>query len=232
MTRPSAIHRFTLIATLAAAFLSPVSGADRKGDKPHLRVVCAASLEENQPVLLASRDDNGKFKKLGELELRSALVSEWLPAQAGELHLVTKEKAELKSLGQFTYPAGASRVFVMIQADPVKKTYNMAVINPQGAKFEKGSVFICNFSQKSVSVALGNTEAKVESGRQSLAKPALEDNGMYRLTVSIIEGEEEPKMYYDRQVSGNPDSRDLLFILSDESGGIKVQNLPIFGDLD
>jgi hypothetical protein len=219
-------------AALSAALIAPASGADRKADKPQLRIVCVSTLEENQKVVLASRDDAGKFKKLGEIELRPMLVTDWLPAQSGELHLAVAEKGEVKSLGHFTWPAGTARAFVAVSADPEKKSYTTAIIDPKEQKFDKGMVSLCNFSPKTVSIALGDKEVKVEGGQQSVAKPAADEQGMYRLTVSILEGEEEPKMYYDRQVSGNPASRDLLFVLPDESGGIQVLSLPVFGDLE
>jgi hypothetical protein len=224
--------RLIALATALAGALALPAFASRNDEKPQMRIVCLTSLEENQAVALASRDENGKFKNLGDLELRSDLVTDWLPAQTGELHLVIRENGELKSLGHFTYPQNASRVVVVLYGETEKKCYRSVVLNPQEAKFDKGAVLICNLSQKAASVALGDKEVKVEIGQNVVARPLLDEQGMYRLTVSILQGEEEPKLWYDRQVAGNPNSRDLLFMLPDGPDGVKVQSLPVFGDFD
>ena len=37
---------------------------------------------------------------------------------------------------------------------------------------------------------------------------------------------------FDRYLPGNPDARDLLFLLPDPTYGLKVFNLPMFGEFD
>jgi hypothetical protein len=55
---------------------------------------------------------------------------------------------------------------------------------------------------------------------------------MYRMLVAYEDEKRQPVPCYDRYVQGNPDSRDLLFLLPDPTLGIKVFSLPIFGALD
>jgi hypothetical protein len=100
------------------------------------------------------------------------------------------------------------------------------------AKFEKGTFLIINFSAKSSTVTLGSTEAKIEAGQNMVAKPTLEDNGMFRMLVSQSGENDKPVAFYDRYVSGNQDSRDLLFLLPDQHSGLKVTSLPLFSNLE
>lgn len=216
-----------LAAAMAAALLPSLGQAAGEG-KTELRFVCASALSEAPTVTLAARDEAGRFKSLGDIELRAALVTDWISAQAGELHLLAKEAGKPKSLAQFTFPAGASRALVLVHANPAKKTYSAAVLDPSADKFVKGTIFVCNFSGKSASIELGSKSLKSEIGKHLVAQPGLDQNGMYRLTVSLVEDNTEPKMMYDRTIPGNPESRDILFLLPDQSGGIQVQSLPIY----
>ncbi len=91
---------------------------------------------------------------------------------------------------------------------------------------------ILNLSSHTGTVLLGAAEHKIEAGQKIVTKPPLEDTGMFRLMVSHAKNEGENVTCYDRQVSGSPDSRKILFLLPDETLGMKVSSLPIIGELE
>lgn len=220
-------------ALLTCAVWQPVHGQskERKG-KSQLKFICVSSLAENQEVILASRDDKGKWQELGTTSLRTSLITDWLPATDGELHLAVREEGTLKSICQFTCPADSRRALVALIADPEKKVYNAHAVDPEKLQFVKGSVLIFNLSPHAGVVSLGPKEEKVEAGQQRVVKATLEGNGMYRMMVSYLDTDGKTVSCYDRQASSNPNSRDLLFLLPDKTLGIKVLSLPVFGSLD
>ncbi len=200
--------------------------------EPQLRFICVSSLEEDQEVVLASRDDKGDWKELGTVELRSAYITGWLPAGEDKLHLALREEGTLKSVCQFEYPASTRHALVVLIADPQKKVYRADVIDPQEMGFGKGSVLIVNFTSKAGMVVLGSRKVSVSSGQRAVAKPALESNGMYRMMVAYLDPDRKTVPCYDRYVSGNPDSRDMIFLFPDPTLGIQVFSLPLFGEFD
>lgn len=98
--------------------------------------------------------------------------------------------------------------------------------------FVKGSVLIFNFSSHTGSVVFGSKEEKAEAGQRAVAKPSLEDNWMYRMMVSYLDSDGKNVSCYDRYVSGNSNSRSMLFLLSDVTPGLRVLSLPLFGSFD
>lgn len=217
------------LLTFAAAKPAP---SEKKGAKPQLRIVCISSLSENQEVILAARDDKGKWQELGTLELRTSLITDWLPAQVGELHLALREEGSLKSICQLPYPADSRRALAVLVADPENEIYTATVIDPKKLGFVKGSVLIFNLSPHTGLISLGPEETKVESGQQAVAKPSLEDSGMYRMMVSYLDDDGKPVSCHDRQTPGNADSQDLLFLVPDKTLGLRVVSLPVFGSLE
>jgi hypothetical protein len=232
------LRSFLNITTLVAALLAcaawqPLLGqsTERKG-KLQLKLVCVSSIAENQEVLLASRDDKGKWQELGTITLRTSLISDWLPAATGELHLAVREDGTLKSIGQFTCPAGSRRALVALIADPEKTVYSAHAVDPDALKFVKGSVLIFNFSPHAGMVTLGPKEEKVEAGQQRVVKPTPEENGTYRMMVSYLDSGDQIVTCYDRQATSNPNSRDMLFLVPDKTLGLRVLSLPVFGSFD
>jgi hypothetical protein len=227
--------KFTaLVAALSAcAVWQPVHGQStaRKG-KLQLKFICVSSLAENQEVVLASRDDKGKWQELGTTTLRASLITDWLPAATGELHLSVREGGTLKSICQFTCPTDSRRALVALIADPEKKVYNAHLADPKKLEFAKGSLLIFNFSPNTGLVTLGPKEEKVEAGQQRVVKPTLEANGMYRMMVSYLDPVGKTVSCYDRQASSNPNSRDIIFLLPDKTLGLRVFSLPVFGTFD
>lgn len=223
-------------AALFAAFLIPVSAkssGDRgKNNEPRLRLICASILEENQQVVLASHDAKGKWRELATVDLRSSLITDWLPAEAGELHLALREDGALTSICRFDYPAGSRRVIAALVADQENKTYEAHVVDPVSKGFEKGSMLIFNFSPHTGTVLLGSGEETVEAGQELVAKPVLEGGLMYRMMVSYLDADDKAVSCYDRQISGNPNARSLLFLLPDKTLGVRVLSLPMFGSFD
>jgi hypothetical protein len=221
---------------LMGTLLSPVMGQSRdagakgKKSKPQLRFVCLSSLEPEQEVVLASRDAEGKWQEHGTVQLRTPLITDWLPAATGELHVALREDKTLRSIGQFQYPAGASHTLVVLNANAEKNAYEATAIDPEKAGFVKGSVLIFNLSPHVGSVMLGTKEEKVEVGQQLVINPTVEENGMYRMMVSSPDASGKAVPCYDRFVSRNPNSRSMLFLLPDKTLALKVLSLPLFGD--
>lgn len=229
-------------AILSLALLAPVMGQEgattppappeEKKDQPKLRLICISSLEPDQDVQLASRDDKGTWMELGKAGLRSSFISDWLPARKGELHLTTPGSDGPQSICHFNFPTDARRLLVVLIPDPEKKIYKAGVFDPDKLDFAKGSVLVVNFSKRSGMVVVGSKKIVVESGGKSVVKPALEQNGMYRMLVAYEGEDRKPVPCYDRYVQGNPDSRDLMFLIPDKSLGLKVFSLPIFGSFN
>lgn len=228
-TIPWFVALFTVFLSPAMA-KSPDAGGNK--NQAHLRLICVSSVAENQEVILASRNAKGKWKELATTVLRSSLITDWLPAQAGELHLAVREDGSLKSICQFTQPAASSRALAVLIADPEQNAYEAQLVDPKKTKFIEGSVLVCNFSTHPGLVFLGPTEEKVEAGQQRAVKPTLGDNGTYRMMVSYIDADGKSVETYDRQATGDPKSRGMLFLLPDKTLGLRVLELPFFGAID
>jgi hypothetical protein len=210
---------------------APVRGKDNESH-PMLRVICVSSLSEDQKVVMASRNEQGEWSELGQLQLRSSLISEWLPAREGDLHLALRNPGGLKSICQFTFPPGAKRAILVLLPDQANGTYRADVVNPEKLGFVKGSALLVNFSSLEGVVALGTFRTAIKPGQRMIVKPAAESNGMYRMMVvhKDVDGKHIP--CYDRYVSNNPDARDILFLLPDRTMGLRVFSLSEFGPFD
>ena len=237
MSRLLSSRFFLTFAALFLAFPSPALGeksgskSDQKKSKTQLRLICATSLAEEQEVVLASSDEKGALVELGTATLKPSLVSESLPAKVGELHLALREEKTLKSIARFQYPADTTHALVVLNANVEKNAYDVTVIDPDKSGFTKGSVLIINFSPHGGLVSLGSTENKLEAGQQVLAKPTLDGDGMYPVVASYLDANANKVPCYDRLVSGNPNSRNMLFLLPDSTVGLRVLSLSIFGEL-
>ncbi len=238
MSRLLSSRSFLTFSALFLAFVSPVLGqksgskSDERKSKPQLRVICATSLAEEQEIVLASSDENGALVELGTVTLKPSLVSENLPAKVGDLHVALREGTTLKSIGHFQYPADATHALVVLIANQEKKTYEATVVDPEKAGFIKGSVLIINLSPRNGVVSLSSKENKVEAGQQVLAKPTLDGNGMYPVAVSYLDADANAVSCYDRLVSGNPNSRNMLLLLPDDTVGLNVLSLTLFGEIE
>ncbi len=225
-------------AVLFFGLLLPAMGQDSDANpkererEPRLRFICVSSLGKEQEVVLASRDDKGDWLEHGTVELRPAFITEWMPARDGKLHLALRDEGTLKSICQFDYPASARRALVVLIADPQRKIYRADVIDPEKMGFAKGSVLIINFTSKAGMVVLGSRKVQVSSGQRVVAKPALEDNGMYRMMVAYLDSDRKTVPCYDRYVPGSPDARDMIFLFPDPTLGLQVFSLPLFGESD
>jgi hypothetical protein len=222
-------HPFLKITAILLGAISVAAAKPKSDGKAQLRIVCASSLSENHEVVLALRDEKGRWRELAPVKLRSSLITAGLPAQAGELHLAVMEEGSLKSICQFSYPADARRALAVLVADPEQNSYAAHVVDPEKTGFIDGSLLIFNFSPHTGVVLLGAEEETVEAGEKKIAKPPVEGNGMYRMMVSYLDAEGTSVGCYDRQVPRNPDSRQMLFLLPDETLGLKVISLPLFG---
>lgn len=223
---------------LSFALFTPAIGQDQAAvpeeakKQPRLRLICVSTLEAEQELRLASRNDKGEWTEHGKTGVRASFVSDWLPAKSGELHLTIPGTEGPQSIGRFTYPEGTRRALVVLIADPAKKAYRAVVYDPEKLDFAKGSVLVINYSARPGMVVFGSKKVTVESGGRSVVKPVQEQNGMYRMLVAYEDENKKPVACYDRYVQGNPDSRDLLFLIPDAALGLKAFSLPIFGSFD
>ena len=55
---------------------------------------------------------------------------------------------------------------------------------------------------------------------------------MHRLMIAYQNAAKKTIPCYDRYIPGNPDSCDMLFLFPDETVGLRIFRMPIFGDLD
>jgi len=216
------------IICLLAGFLPLAGLADNDA---RFRLICVTALAEDSKVVLATRNKDGQWQQHGRISLRSSLVSDWIPAGKGEIHILSNDGGGLKSIGSFTFPEKTSSALVALNADTEAGTYQTRAVNARTEGFAKGSTLILNLSEESATVALGSTEAKVEAGKDHVATPSGDEEGSFRLTVSRdIDG--QPTLCYDRQRVANPNSRNLLVLIPDEHTGIRVEGLPLFGEMD
>jgi hypothetical protein len=228
-------------AALFATLLVPALGQtpdgspskdEEKKKLPKVRFVCVAALKEDDEVILASRDSEGKWQELGTVKLRSSFISDWFPAIPGQLHLAVREGTALKSICAFNYPAGCRRAMVVLLPDSQKNTYRADVLDPEKMAFRKGSVLAINFSKTNGFLLLGTKKITIPAGQRVVTEPAVEGNGMYRMMVAYEDSKKQAVPCYDRYIPGNPDSRDMLFLFPDQALGLKVFCLPMFGELD
>lgn len=232
----SSFLSFRHVALLAVVFAGlplPAPGRDGapKAD-PRLRFICVSSLEEDQQVVLASRNAAKEWQELGAVELRNSNITDWMPAKLGELHLALKDGKNLKSICSFTCPDTIRSALVVLTADAEKGEYEARVLDSETAGFVKGSLLILNMSEIPGLVQLGPDEHKIEAGQQLVAKPTLEETGMYRLMASRFDENGKPVLCHDRYVSGKADTRGIVFLLPHESRGFRVFSMPLFGPLD
>jgi len=238
MIRRPRSKTFHNAALLVLGLLAPAMGQQQepamngKKDQPKLRLICISAIQPDQEVLLASRNDKGEWTELGKTGLRASFISDWLPANAGELHLTVPGSDGPRSICHFSYPPAARHALVLLVADPAKKVYSAGVLDPVKMDFAKGSVLAVNFGKQPGMLVFGSKKIKLEPGGKTVVKPALEKNGMYRMLVAYEDAGNKIVPCYDRYIQGNPDSRDLLFLIPDQKLGLKVFSLPIFGEFD
>jgi hypothetical protein len=221
------------LSLFLAALLFPsamLCGASK--DDVKLRVVCVSALPADTKVVLASRDKKGKWREDAEVELRASSISSWLDAEGGAMQFARREGQDLKPLCEFQFPAGSKRAVVALIADAEAGTYKAVVFDPAAAGFDKGTVMVINASAQSASVALGSNEKTMDAGTEAVVKPALDGDGNYRSQVSSVSKDGAKVLCHDRQIQGDPQARELMFLLSDKILGIKVSTLPIFGSLE
>jgi hypothetical protein len=222
--------RFTSICIGFLVSLAALHAADKGATK--LRFICVSSLPGTEETVLASRDADGDWKEFGKVALRPSIITDWLSAAAGEMHLAVRKDGALESVCSFQYPAGSKRALVALVADTENNSYKAHVIDPAGIKFDKGSVLVVNFSGKNALVALGTNEQKIEPGQHAVIKPGMEEDTTYRQMVSYHDDDDKDVLCHDRHVPDNPESREMLFLMDDKSVVMKVATLPIFGALD
>lgn len=222
---------FSMLIAAAMAFFG-IQFAQADETKPMLRIICASALSEQHKIVIASKNENGKWKELANTELRSAMVSGWLPAKAGELHLVEKKDGEMKSIAHFTYPEGASRAMVALISNPKDNTYTTHALNPEKESYIKGASLILNLSTHTANITLGTDKLVLEAGKDLTAKPTTDENGGYRLMVSYTGSDGVEQLCYDRMAIPSPNARNILFLLPDETVSLRVLTLSEFGPFE
>ncbi|MCP5532123.1 MAG: hypothetical protein H7A48_03015 [Akkermansiaceae bacterium] len=219
-----------LPGSLALSAKEPKSG--KPDGKPLLRIVCVTSLEDGQEIVIASRDEDENWHEHGTTKLRSSFISEWLPARGGDLHIAIRMDGGLRSICRFTYPSTTRRALAILLPDSSTRTYRADVIDPAELKFTKGLTLLVNYSPRPGAVALGNFRTKLKPGERKIVKARPEANGMYRMMAAYANGEKELVPCYDRYVSSNLETRDIVFLLPDSTLGLKVFSLSEFGPFE
>lgn len=220
-----------LLCGFLTAYQMPAQGqtAVKQDTGPKLRIVCVSSLSEDHEVVLASRDEKGAWLELGTVKLRSPLITEWLPAKSGELHLAQRGPDELVSICRFTYPSETRRALLVLLPQNEKKSYLADVVDPEKLKFAQGSTLLVNYSPTPASVMLGTRRSNVKPGERAVVKPEPESNGMFRMLVGFAGKTNEPVVCYDRYVPYSDESRDMLMLFPDPALGLRVFSLSEFG---
>ena len=226
LVKISAILLGSLTLAVAQADQAPPG---KKESKPQLRIICVASLSEDQETILASRDDEGNWREHRTFKLRSSFITDWMPADSGELHLALRNAGELKSICRFTCPAATKRILVVLLPNTLKKTYSADVIDPGKLNFIKGSTLVVNYSALPGAVVLGAARTSIKSGERLILKPKPDANGMYRMMAAYSDSNKELVPCYDRYVSSNEEARDIILLLPDPTLGLKVFSLSEFG---
>jgi len=228
---------FLVLAVLLVALLLPAIGqtpdakAKDKLGKHQIRLVCVTSLEENQKVVLASRDADGKWQEHATLELRNPLISDWFPVRSGELHLAVSRNGALESICRFTCTEDTSHGLVLLVANAETKTFDAHFVDPKKEKFEKGSLFIINLSPQAGKVSIGGAGYLVEAGKRALVKPAPNESGMLEMKVSHLNERGEDQVCYDRAVSSDLNTYGMLILLPDKETVLNPIRLSMFGEL-
>jgi hypothetical protein len=179
-----------------------------------------------------SKNDEGEWKEHVEFQPRPSFITDWMSVPAGKLHLTVSGSEGPRPVGSLTYPADARRAIAVVFHDPAKNRYRADVIDPAKAGFGKGSTLVANYSSKPGAVSLGGALKRVDPGKRRVIKPKAEKNGMYRMLASYDRKNQKPVLCYDRYVAANPDAREILLLLPDETLGLGVFRLSEFGPFE
>lgn len=220
------------VVSLATPTTAQGQAAEKKDSDHKLRIICVASLSKDQEVTLASRDEKGAWQEYSTFKLRSPLITEWLPVNAGELHIAQRGTKELVSICRFIYPEDARRALLVLFPDSEKNVYRASVINPDKMKYAKGSVLIVNCSPTPGVVMLGAHRTLVKPGEKRVVKPEPETNGMLRFLVAYTDKADNLIPCHDRYIPDNVNTRDLLLLLPDPVAGMRVVSFQEYGPFE
>ena len=199
---------------------------------PMVRLICVGGLGEAVEVVLATKSENGKWKEVAKTEHREPMVSNWLPSQHGEIHILRNKNGQPESICHFIHEEGIRRAVVILTADEETKTCRAVVVDPEKAGFKAGTTVILNASKITGTVSLGTETVTVEAGKHVVAKPAPDENGGYRVMVQSPGEGDAKQVCYDRFATGNPNSRNIIVLLPDPSVTLRVTSLSEFGPFD
>jgi hypothetical protein len=227
--------RLSLHALLIAAcvFMGVLPAPAQETDaKPMLRLICATVTAEAQQAVLASKKENGQWNRLAGTELRTPMVSDWLPSLHGEIHVLIQKNGKPESIGHFTHPADSRRLLVILADDEEAKGHRIIVVDPDKKGFTAGSTVIINASKIAGTVSLGAEPVAVEAGSQLVAKPVADGDGGYGVMVHYTDEQGAKQPCYDRRAILNPNTRNIILLLPDPSVTLKVISLSEFGPFE
>lgn len=228
-----AVASVIMAPSLAAAAEDDKPGVPSKQDRgPQLRLIIVSCLEDQGPLKLMSKNDDGEWREHAEFKPRPSFITDWMPVPAGRLHLTVPGADGPQSVGGMTYPADTRRAIAVIFYDSGKTRYRADVIDPAKAGFRKGSTLVANYSSRVGAVSLGGGLMRVNPGGRRVLKPKAEENGMYRMLASYARKNEKPVLCYDRYVAANPEAREILLLLPDKTLGLGVFRLSEFGPFE
>jgi hypothetical protein len=216
-----------LIIWITAGLTQSYGASEQK-----LRFILLSGLEEIKDATIIEPDGQGKWLEHGTVDLQANRLTEWLSARAGELNLAVKKEGEMETICQFTIPEDSGPVLVALVGKPGERTCAAHLVDFKKAKLDKGSLLIINLSERTGIVTQSKTEEKVEPGQQALVTSVLDANGMNHMQVSQMDEAGNIKPCFDRFVSVDPNSRRIMFLLTDSNIGIRVTLSSIRGELE
>lgn len=210
------------------------AAAKKKQDKPALRILCVAVLPGAENIMLASKDEEGKWNMLTEVvTIRSKFVTQWLQVKKGTVHLVKKTDKAVESLGKFKYPNNAKRLVLVLIPNAAEGNYWIDVIDPGGLGFSKGKALVANYSKQPAVAKLGSAIKNVKPEEKVIMKAIPDGNGMFRMTLGYLNKKGKPVPCYDRYVGYSKESRDFLLLFPDRrQPGFAVFSLAEFGPFE
>lgn len=231
----SKIIHLSCHAFVTAVFIclgSQAAHAQTTESTPMVRLICAGGLGEAQEVVLATKSENAGWKEVAKTELRDPMVSNWLPSQYGEIHLLRQKNGKAESFGHFTHAEGIRRAVVILTANEEAKICRAVVLDPEKLGFKEGTTVIINASKMTGTATLGTETVTVEAGKNLLAKPAPDETGGYRVMVESPGAQGTKQVCYDRYTTGIPNARNIIVLLPDPNVTLRVTSLSEFGPFE
>jgi hypothetical protein len=199
-----------------------------------VRIVCVQSLsgDKDEKIHLAKKTEDGEWKELGDLTLRSPAITDWIRVPFGPSHVVRKSGDEFVSLASFTISPDMKGAVLILIPDTVNKNYRLQMIDPAKLKFRKGRALVVNYANIPALVNMGKETKTLAPGKQLVETITSDENGMHRLLIGHLDKDKKVVACYDRFVSSNPDTRKFILLFPDPETGLRAMTLAEFDPLE